>query len=62
MMPINDYTPDELRYLKKSELRPITYDDFKMAVKKVKPSYSYKKVQEFIDWEKSLGGMIGQQP
>lgn len=58
MMPINDYTPDELRYLKKSELRPITYDDFKMAIKKVKPSYSYKKVQEFIDWEKSLGGLI----
>ena len=55
MYPLNDYPPEELRYLKKSEVRPITIDDFMDAMKRIKPSYSKKKVQEYINWEKSLG-------
>lgn len=55
MMPINDYTPEELRYFKKSDIRAVKFKDFEAALEKVKPSYSKAKVQEFIDWEKSLG-------
>ena len=55
MNPINDYKPEELRHLKKTEIRSVKYKDFTYAVEKIKPSYSSKKVREFIDWEKSLG-------
>jgi len=55
MMPLDDYSVDDLRYLKREELRPIGYEDFIMAMSKVKPSYGRKAIEEFTKWEKSLG-------
>lgn len=55
MMPISEYKPEELRGIKKKDLRSIKIGDFVEAMKKVKPSYNKKKIQEFIDWENSLG-------
>ena len=55
MMPISEYKPEELKGIKKKDLRAIKYKDFVEAMKKIRPSYSRKKIQEFVDWEASLG-------
>lgn len=54
MIPLNDYTTEELSVIDPDELRSLTFEDFGIAMKKVRPSYSSDVCQEYIDWENSL--------
>ena len=54
MIPLNDYTTQELSVIDPDELRSLTFEDFGIAMKKVRPSYSSDVCQEYIDWENSL--------
>lgn len=54
MVPLSDYTTEELGSIDPDELRAIKFDDFVIAKKRVRPSYSKEVCQDYIDWEDSL--------
>lgn len=57
LMPIREYTPEQLISIPADQIRGVSKNDFETSLKAIRPSVSPKTLTQFIEWNSKYGAV-----
>lgn len=53
--PIRGYSMSDLQSLRGNEVRPVSFNDFELALQRVKATVDQAELDAYIQWDKAFG-------
>lgn len=53
--PIRGYSMSDLQSLRGNEVRPVNYQDFELALRRVKATVDHAELEAYFQWDKAFG-------